>query len=406
MPNPVQSPKPGSLFWRLWWRALSVKRPQAVLALGSLLVGAAVASLLLNLYSDARRKMTQEFRAYGANVVLAPRAQAAAGIEPPAATIDERSLAPLRTFAAQTPGLFYAPILYSVVRVARADADSPAFQNAVAAGTDFPALRRIHSGWRGTPAPGQSGADYPAGHECALGAHLAERLSVRAGGSVALAPMDITSPAPVTFRVIDLLSAGTAEDDQVFLPTAGLQSLVGMRGKISLVQVSIPGETAEIERAVGELARLLPGPDVRPVRQIVYSEGKVLGTIRWLLLSLTALILVIIALCVVATMTAIVTERRRDIAVMKALGATDAAIARLFLAEGAGLGLVGGALGFALGSWLAANILRRLFGVSLRLHFWTFPEVCGLTTLLAVVATFLVVRIVRTIQPAVALKVE
>ena len=173
-----------------------------------------------------------------------------------------------------------------------------------------------------------------------------------------------------------------------------------------MVQVSIPGETAEIERAVGELARLLPGLDVRPVRQIVYSEGKVLGTIRWLLLSLTALILVIIALCVVATMTAIVTERRRDIAVMKALGATDAAIARLFLAEGAGLGLVGGALGFALGSWLAANILRRLFGVSLRLHFWTFPEVCGLTTLLAVVATFLVVRIVRTIQPAVALKVE
>src|SRR5579863_10490889 len=61
-----------SLFWRLWLRSLTVKRPQAVLAIGSVLVGATVASMLLNLYGDARRKMTQEFRAYGPNVVLAP----------------------------------------------------------------------------------------------------------------------------------------------------------------------------------------------------------------------------------------------------------------------------------------------------------------------------------------------
>ncbi len=397
---------PGSLFWRLWWRALSLKRPQALLAVGSLLIGAAVASLLLNLYGDVRRKMTQEFRAYGANVVLAPRTQGATGIAPAADAVDEDSLAPLRALASRTPGLLYAPILYSLVRVERADADPSAFQNAVATGTDFPALRRIHSAWRSLAAPSQGRANLTAPGECALGAHLAARLNVLAGGSVVLAPMDITSPAPLTCRVIDILSAGTAEDDQVFLGTPDLQSLVRMPGKISLVQVSIPGEAAEIEHTVGELARLLPGLDVRPIRQIVYSEGKVLGTIRWLLLSLTALILVIIALCVVASMTAIVMERRRDIAVMKALGATDAAIARLFLAEGAGLGLAGGALGFALGSWLASEILRRLFGVPLSLQFWAFPEVCGLTTLLALVATFLVVGAVRTIQPAVALKIE
>src|SRR5271157_265229 len=70
----IQSPDPirGSLFFRLWWRSVSVKRPQAVLAVLSLLVGAAVMSMLLNLYGGVRRKMTQEFRAYGSNVVLAP----------------------------------------------------------------------------------------------------------------------------------------------------------------------------------------------------------------------------------------------------------------------------------------------------------------------------------------------
>ncbi len=365
-----------------------------------------MASLLLNLYGDARRKMTQEFRAYGANVVLAPRAQATTGIEPAAVTFDENSLAPLPAFASRTPGLAYAPILYSVVRVARVDEDSRGHENAVAAGTDFAALGGIHNGWRETTAARQSGTDVLTSGECALGAHLAGRLHVRAGDSVGLAPMDAPSAAPATYRVVEVLSTGAAEDDQVFLPTADLQSLVGAPGKISLVEVSVPGETAQIERAMRELASLMPGLDVRPIRQIVYSEGKVLGTIRWLLLSLTVLILVIIALCVVATMTAIVTERRRDIAVMKALGATDPAIARLFLAEGAGLGLAGGILGFLLGSWLAADILRRLFGVSLSFHFWALPEVCGMTTLLALLATFLVVRIARTIQPAVTLKGE
>jgi len=132
----------------------------------------------------------------------------------------------------------------------------------------------------------------------------------------------------------------------------------------------------------------------------------VLGTIRWLLLSLTALILVIIAICVMATMTAIVLERRKDIGVMKALGAGDALVMRLFLAESAGLGLLGGLAGFSLGVLLARSLAQRWFGVTLGLSWWTLPLVCGLTTLLAVVATLFPVRVVRGIQPSVVLKGE
>jgi hypothetical protein len=62
----------GGATLRLWWRSVCVKRPQAALAVLSLLVGAAVTSMLLNLYEGLRHKMTQEFRAYGPNVVVAP----------------------------------------------------------------------------------------------------------------------------------------------------------------------------------------------------------------------------------------------------------------------------------------------------------------------------------------------
>jgi putative ABC transport system permease protein len=209
------------------------------------------------------------------------------------------------------------------------------------------------------------------------------------------------------YRVATVLTTGASEDDQVFIPLAALQSLLGTEGKVTLVELSLPGETRDVESAVHRLGGLLPGLEVRPIRQIVYSEGgKVLGTIRWLLLSLTILILVIIALCVMATMTAIVLERRKDIGVMKTLGAADALLMRLFMTEGASLGLVGGALGCAVGALLARILAVRLFGVALSLHAWTLPGVCALTVALAVFAAQVPVRIIRAIQPTVVLKGE
>jgi ABC-type antimicrobial peptide transport system permease subunit len=161
-----------------------------------------------------------------------------------------------------------------------------------------------------------------------------------------------------------------------------------------------------VESAVHRLAGLLPGLEVRPIRQIVYSAGKALATIRWLLLSLTILILVIIALCVMATMTAIVLERRKDIGVMKTLGAGDALLMRLFVAEGASLGLAGGLVGYAMGALLARGLAAQLFGVALSLQAWTLPAVCASSVALAMIAAQWPVRIVRAIRPAVVLKGE
>ena len=395
-----------SMFWRLWWRAISVKRSQAALALGSLVVGAAITSMLLNLYGDVRKKMTEDFRSYGANVVVAPAAKEAAAQSKGGEVMEESATRAVEQFASQTPGTLFTPVLYGMVRVSSHSADPrlPEFANAVAAGADFGALRRLNPGWR------ESGdavaADLPPG-ECAAGSNLARRLHLHPGDSIDLHRSDSGAASqPLTLRVATILSTGASEDGQVFLPLNTLQSLLGMMGKVTLVEISIPGDRREVEGAVQRLARLMPGAEVHPVRQIVYSEGRVLGTIRWLMLSLTVLILVIIALCVMATMTAIVLERRKDIGLMKALGAADVLLMRLFVAEGAGLGLVGGALGCAVGLVLARGLAERLFGVALSVHLWTLPVVCGLTMALAVAAAQLPVRVVRAIRPTVVLKGE
>jgi len=348
------------------------------------------------------------------------------------------------------------------------DTRLPDSVNVVAVGADFAGLRQMNSGWRLEGKEGKDNLKTQADQAtCAIGAHLASTLHLAPGDAVRLVPVSSAaggaaspnsevlpraeegrgfspaekrasttstvslrssgtaglkprpSPAPVqppagvgsrkpdgVFQIGAVLSTGASEDDQVFVPLRALQRLGGLDGRISLVELSVPGEAADVERVVRELSGALPGIEVRPIRQIVYSEGKVLGTIRALLISLTALILGIIVLCVMATMTTIVLERRKDIGVMKALGASDNLVMRLFMTEGAALGLIGGLAGFLIGAEWARRLGRQLFGVSLVLAWWTLPAIAGASMLLALVATAFPVRIVRSVQPAVALKGE
>jgi putative ABC transport system permease protein len=421
----------GSMFWRLWWRAITVQRSQAALALGSLVVGAAITSMLLNLYGDVRRKMTEDFRSYGPNVVIAPPSTATGTDDVEGSrTLEESALLPLSQFGRETPGMSFVPVLYAVVRVSRDTADPrlSEFTNVVAAGAEFGMLRTLNPGWRET---GENiSADLPPGY-CAVGSNFAAQMHVRLGDSLQVeqlasvpersqdqqlgrhtppergAANDPASLSPlVRYRIATIVETGASEDDQVFLPIAALQSLLEMPGKVTLVEVRIPGGSREVKNAVQRLAGLLSTLDVRAIRQIVYSEGKVLETTRWLLLSLTVLIIGTIALCVMATMTAIILERRRDIGVMKALGAADGLLTRLFLAESATLGLLGGAIGYGAGAVLANGVAERLFGVKLSLSAWIPLMVCGFTVALAVIAAQTPMRIVREIQPTVVLKGE
>lgn len=405
--------KPTSLFWRAWWRSLSVKRPQAFVAVSALAVGAAIAAMLLTLYSSVHRKMSEEFRAYGANVIVSPPSEAGTG----AALFDQAALERVKLASEKGRPISAVPVLYVAARLRRIPADPrlPEFENAVAVGAGFAALEGLNPGWRVSGSgrrpeelalSNAKGLGQPSEeNEVVIGARVAARLELASGGRISIEPISANS-APAEFMVAAVVSTGASEDDQVFVPLDRLQTLAGLSGKISLIELSVAGETAEIESAVRELRGSMPGLDVRPVREILYSAGHVLDTIRWLLVSLSALILVIIALAVAATMTAIALERRKDIAVMKALGADDRVVMRLFLAEGAALGLAGGVVGFLLGTELAREAARRIFDVALRLDWRALPVVIGASVLVAAAASLVPARLIAGVQPAAVLKGE
>src|SRR5205823_4084412 len=129
----------------------------------------------------------------------------------------------------------------------------------------------------------------------------------------------------------------------------------------STIEIAVNGSTQEINATIPRLARQLSAAQVRPLRQIVEAEARVLGKTRAALLAAAALIILTSALCLLATLTGWVFDRRRDFAIMKALGASAALINGLFAAEAAALGAVGSVLGFALGVGAATWIGRVNF---------------------------------------------
>ena len=98
---------------------------------------------------------------------------------------------------------------------------------------------------------------------------------------------------------------------------------------------SASGSPSEVTAVMDQMAQALPSADVRPVRQIMEGEARVLGKTRATLLAAAALIILTAALCVLSTLMGWVFDRRRDFAIMKALGASERLLNGFFAAEAA-----------------------------------------------------------------------
>ena len=134
----------------------------------------------------------------------------------------------------------------------------------------------------------------------------------------------------------------------------------------------------DVEASIRQLAQALPAAEIRPVRQIMEGEANVLGKTRATLYASATLVVLTSALCVLATLIGWVFDRRRDFAIMKALGASARLVNGFFAAEAAALGVVGAILGFFIGIGVAAWIGRVNFHAPVVPRFSVFPvRACG-----------------------------
>ena len=162
----------------------------------------------------------------------------------------------------------------------------------------------------------------------------------------------------------------------------------------------------ELARAETKIHEQVPNVEPQLVKQIAKSEGTVLGKLQALVLIVTIVVLVLTLICVSTTMMAIVTERRREIGLKKALGADNRHIVAEFFGEGCLLGALGGILGSGFGYLFAQSVSMNVFGRGIEFSPMIVVVALVMSIFVTGLASLLPVRIATNVDPAIILRGE
>jgi lipoprotein-releasing system permease protein len=202
-----------------------------------------------------------------------------------------------------------------------------------------------------------------------LGARLASRLSVYPGDIVTLVPvtqakvnpaLGVAVPRFWKFEVTGLFDTGMFQYDNQFVVMSRqmAQRFTGLGDAVSGIAVRVdnpekaPQIGAALEERLGYPYRAL---DWQTQNSSLFSalqlEKLAMGLIIFF-------IMVVAAFNIVGTLTMVVTDKTREIGILRAMGLTSPAIGRVFLVQGAVIGIIGTTIGLILGLALAYVVDR------------------------------------------------
>lgn len=359
------------LLLRLLFKAAWVRKDRALTALVSVAVVATIATAALTIYSDLEGKLSREFRGFGANVIVTK----ASGPLTPA------ELADVRKSVGSTGEI--VPVGYAIAT------ETSSKSRIVVGGADVAKLRELNASWSFSNT-GQGTA--------LVGARVDETIT---HGSDLQLSFGKTS---AVMKPAGFFHSGSDDDSRVYIPLEDFVRLTDIQPNTALVRIE--GKPQQIQDAVGQLSAALPGVEVKPVRQITQAQTAVVGKTRSIVLASSAAVVVLIMLCMVATFTGSVLERRKDFAVMKALGASNRTVNFLFASEAALLALAGSAAGYVLGCGIAFWIGKANFDAAILPQPLLLAPVLLGSVVLALIASTAPLRLLQQIQPAGILRGE
>jgi lipoprotein-releasing system permease protein len=224
-------------------------------------------------------------------------------------------------------------------------------------------------------APEKSNPDAP---PILIGSQLASSLGLRVGQALLLispfgGPQTPLGPAPrlARFTVAGIFETSFFQYDEMYTYT-NLAAAQGFK-RVGNVADGIEARTTDYyrSRAVAERVQAKLGFPyyTRDWKEFFPAFFQALKTERVMMFMLLAMIMVVAAFSIVSTLVMMIMEKSSDIAILKAMGAEDDAIERIFALEGTLIGLVGTALGVVAGISVTARIafiqhqIENLLGV-------------------------------------------
>lgn len=439
------------MFFTMLWGAVFRRRSRAMMAVIASLVGAATLFCLASVCVAVPQQMNEEMRAYGANLIVTP-----ASATGKSQGIDTATVRNVTALIGAGHSVKSAAYRYESVRINSAPY--------TIAGVDVKAVRALNRHWNVTGDwPGSGNVMVGRDVADALGVKVGSRVAIAYRSSDAQTSdsaesdaqsaegtdgtedtedtgtdaqgageadaasrsaetgthatengrvsSDIMDNNGTEFRIAGIVDTGGNEDSIIYATTADMAKLAGSKRGADVVEYSVNAMGDELNDIVNNINRSAdknPNSAVKAqtVTRITSSDTRIIAMLQTLFWIVSLVVLVLTLVGVGTTISSIVSQRRNEIGLRKALGADSRAIGVEFYVESGIYGLIGGLLGTAIGYVLARVLCSTVFGRALGLNWLLCVGSLLLSVAIAVIASIPPVRRATRIDPAIVLREE
>ena len=434
------------MFFAMLWGAVFRRRSRAVMAVIASLVGAATLFCLASVRIAVPQQMNEEMRAYGANLIVTPADATSKSEGISTATITNVTALVTAEHSAKSAAYRYESVRINSAPYTLAGVNPKAVQTLnrhwnvtgdwpsegnVMVGRDVADALGVHIGSRITigyrasdnsaasSAPGSSDSGESDNQSDENGSQMSDsgesdnqtvgklgqtESQVKENGRVS---SDIMNNEGTEFRVAGIVDTGGNEDSIVYATTADVAKLAGSKRGADVVEYSVNAMGDDLNAIVKTLnANPNTGVKAQTVTKITSSDTRIITMLQTLFWIVSLVVLVLTLVGVGTTISSIVSQRRNEIGLRKALGASSQAIGTEFYVESAIYGLIGGLFGTAIGYALARVLCVTVFERAIGFNWLLGLASLVLSMLIAVVASIPPVRRATRIDPAIVLREE
>ncbi|WP_314557513.1 FtsX-like permease family protein [uncultured Parvimonas sp.] len=382
------------------------RKSRMIVALLAVIIGSTIMSGLITIYFDIPRQLGKEFRSYGANFICLPND----------GKISEEEYNNFKELIKSKNVVGIAPYRYETTKINQ--------KPYILAGTDMEGAKKNSPFWyvEGEWTTNSDTTEVMVGKEIAntLGLSIGDKFKVSGvkHGKNAIAS-DVNDSAEksknkdtgddfyeVTLTVKGIITTGGKEESFIFLNLEMLNNIIEDTTKIDTIECSIEANHNELDEFSKELSGKLPNVIGSAVKRVTQSQDTVLNKLTALILLVNIVILVLTIISVSTTMMAIITERRKEIGLKKAIGAHNKEIIMDFIGESVLLGLIGGLIGVGFGFVFAQRVSLSVFGRTITFQYLLIPVIVIISVLITSAGCILPVKKAVEIDPALVLKGE
>ena len=416
------------MFFRMLFSAVFRRRSRAVMAVVASLVGAATLFCLAMICLAVPQQMNEEMRAYGANLIVTPTESTNADGK---AGIDKAMVQHTTEMVKAKGSAKYATYRYENVRVNAAPY--------VMAGVNPAQVRNLNHHW-------VVDGSWPSAGKVLVGRDVADAMGLKVGGGITIGyrasdnaassgqasqpgtdgtsdgqtssgstgaqqtqnghvSSDIMDTSGTEFRVAGIVDTGGSEDSIIYALAGDVDKLTGSTRGVDVIEYSSgASDLTALVNSINDMTSM--HVKAQQVTKITASDTRVITMLQTLFWIVSLVVLVFTLVGVGTTISSIVSQRRNEIGLRKALGASSHAIGVEFYVESAVYGLLGGLLGTATGYGMARWLCATVFERSIGFNWWLAVVSVVFSALVAVVASIPPVHRATRIDPAVVLREE